>query len=85
VKAAFASTVSQIENQLNKSVGDPNNPGDFGEGYLFDQCGTFADGTPIAYLVKLVPGQPPKLLVRKLGTGEHLTQEQSDTPPADSE
>lgn len=76
VKAAFVSTVTQIENQLKTSVGSPDNPEDFGEGYLFDQCGTFADGTPIAYLIKLVPGDPAKVLVRKLGTGSPLLEEE---------
>ena len=73
IESAFTATNRQITTQLQKSVGDPGNPEDFGDGYLIDQCGMTEAQGPVVFLVKLEEEVGARVFVRKLSEGEELT------------
>ena len=43
-----------VEAVLNEAMGSSGISGDFGQFYSIDQCGEFADGMPIVYLIRLL-------------------------------
>lgn len=60
----FSETGSQINQILDRSLGDAAIPGDRGEGYVIDQCGKSASGRLLVSLIKKDPAG--KLQVREI-------------------